>query len=139
MLSHMTQLFFYTDLMEKGLGSVAITGNHLIFNCVVSTDKSNDLQLTSMCKASEDAVSSNKISAINRRRLCSSSAFVKDTVIDSSGKRSELEHILCDSDDNQVKTTNSQTKGEHYNHSDTSRERRVRKLPTLFITVCLPL
>lgn len=111
--------------MEKGLGSVTITGNHLIFNCVVSPGKSeaihDDLQLMSMSsgvKGTEDAVASNKkTSAINRRRICSSTVYTKDAVIDSSNaKQSELEHILCDSACETERQSKIQTKGKPNNY-----------------------
>lgn len=114
--------------MDKGLGSVTITGNHLIFNCVISPGPSkeinDDLQLMSMSssvKGTQDTVASNKISAINRRRMCSSTVYSKDTVIDSSTtKQSELQHILCDSTEKTERPTEIQTKGKPCNHLPTS-------------------
>lgn len=107
--------------MAKGSGHVTITGNDLIFNCVLSGDQSEHFQLTSTSStgattsATGEGPSTGTV--INRRKICTSSAYKSSTNCDSSDTRGEMEHILCDSNDNEHSVDNGgnfvQGKGNH--------------------------
>lgn len=115
--------------MAKGSGSVTITGNDLVFNCVLSTNrdentvKCNSLQLSATTSNTKSSTNKDIDSTqmVNRRKICTSSAYNRvGTSGDSSVTQDEMEHILCDSNDNEqmADTTNTtkKVKGEELRH-----------------------